>query len=103
MTELKKLELLKTIYIGNKPDEVLTAYLELAAQKIIKKAFPFRTDVTTVPEEYSAHQIEIANYLLVKRGAEGEVSHGENGIVRTYESASVPDSMYKGIVPYAGV
>jgi hypothetical protein len=103
MTEARKLELLKSIYVGDKSDDTLNAYLALAASKVIARAYPFRSDIKAVPDEYAMNQVEIANYLLVKRGAEGETMHGENGITRTYESASVPESMYKGIIPYAGV
>ena len=103
ITDTQKLEMLKAIYVGDKPDNVLVAYLALAANKVIKRAYPFRPDVTVVPNEYVMHQIEIANYLLIKRGAEGQTMHSESNITRTYESASVPESMYKGIIPYAGV
>ena len=40
--------------------------------------------------------------MLNKRGAEGEVSHTENGISRTYEKADIPTSMLRTIVPHCG-
>lgn len=84
-------------------DEVLLTYLRLAGQKIIDKAFPYRNDVVKVPKKYEALQLEIAVYLLNKRGAEGEIVHLENGISRHYKNADVPDSMLKSVVPYCGV
>ena len=33
----------------------------------------------------------------------GETAHSENGISRSYESATVPDSMLKHITPHASV
>ena len=93
------LERLKELYSVKESNEVLNAYLDLAAQKVINRAFPFRTDVTEVPERYTSNQLEIAVYLLNKRGAEGQVSHNENGVNRTYENASVPRSMLKDIIP----
>jgi len=48
-------------------------------------------------------QLEIATYLLNKRGAEGQTAHSENGISRSYESADVPSSMLNQIVPHCGI
>lgn len=103
MTDAEKLVLLKNLYDGNQSDDILLAYLSLAGQKVIRRAYPFKTDITVVPTIYEMNQIEIACYLLNKIGAEGETSHSENGISRTYESASVPNSMLKDIVPLVGV
>ena len=102
MTELNKVSVLKGM-TGELNEGVLLTYLDLAAEKVLRKAYPFRSDVTEVPDRYAMVQIEIACYLLNKRGAEGESYHSENGINRTYESASVPDSMLSEVVPYVGV
>lgn len=102
MTELNKVSVLKGM-TGELDEGVLLTYLDLAAEKVLRKAYPFRSDVTEVPDRYAMVQIEIACYLLNKRGAEGENYHSENGINRTYESASVPDSMLSEVVPYVGV
>lgn len=86
------------------PDEVLDTYLLLAGQAIIAKAFPFGgKDAVEVPTEYDGLQLRIAQYLLDKEGANGETAHSENGISRTYESADIPPSMLKGVVPRCGV
>lgn len=84
-------------------DAVLSAYLRIAGRKIINRAFPYRDDITEVPEKYESVQLEVAAYLVNKRGAEGETSHGENGITRTYENADVPESMLRAVVPACGV
>ena len=100
VTQLQKLKVLT----GETNESILLAYLGIAAAKINEKAYPFESDYgDKVPKKYLSNQLEIAQYLYNKRGAEGEVSHNENGINRTYESASVPESMLKGIVPFAGV
>ena len=106
MENSEKLTLLRTM-VGqtddvNWTDAVLLAYLEVAGQEIIRRAFPFKQDITEVPDKYNALQCEIATYLLNKRGAEGEVAHSENGIARTYENADVPDSMLNDVVPHCG-
>lgn len=95
------LETKLSVITGETDDDVLLTYLDVAAQKILNKCYPFRTNETEVPEKYQLLQIEIAVYLLNKRGAEGETVHNENGINRTYESSSVPDSMLKDVIPIA--
>lgn len=84
-------------------DEILLAYLTIAGSKIIERAYPYDDTVEEVPRRYEVLQCEIAVYLLNKRGAEGEISHSENGISRTYGSADVPESMLSIITPMVGV
>lgn len=103
MTQDEKLAALKAMVGGSDTDEVLSTYLVFAGRKIIAKAFPYQTDVTEVPAQYDYLQVEIAAYMLNKRGAEGETSHSENGISRSYENADIPASMLRAIVPYCGV
>ena len=102
MSESEKLEMLKTLS-GEIHDTVLLTYLTLAGQKVIRKAYPYQNDITEVPAKYATTQVEIACYLLNKRGAEGETYHSENGINRSYENADVPESMLAGVIPVAGV
>lgn len=82
---------------------VLTSYLEQAGAAIIEKAYPFGNGDEEVPVMYQRRQIEIAEYLYLKKGAQGETKHDENGVNRTYESGSIPDSMLGGIHPLAYV
>ena len=99
MTKSRKTEMLMAM-TGETDSRILSAFLSLAAEKILKKCYPFRADIREVPAKYSMTQIEIACYLLNKQGAEGEISHGENGINRSYESGSVPESMLRDVVPF---
>ena len=108
MSETEKLIFLRTIVGGESNtsdwgEDVLLAYLAMAGRKIIDRAYPFEEDVTEVPKRYSILQCEIAAYLLNKRGAEGETSHSENGISRSYEKADIPESLMGQITPYCGV
>ena len=102
MTESEKLTMLSTLS-GETDEGVLLTFLTLAGQKVIQRAYPYRTDVTAVPDRYATNQVEIACYLLNKRGAEGETYHSENGINRSYENADVPGSMLARITPFVGV
>ena len=95
MTNEEKLAALKAMVGNTDSDEVLSTYLTLAGGKILAKAFPFNPENTEVPVQYS--------YLQVEIGAEGQTSHSENGISRTYENADVPSSMLRRVVPFCGV
>ena len=108
MTDVEKLALCRTM-VEESPDtagwsdSVLKSYLEIAGQKILNRAYPYDDTVVVVPRKYEYLQCEIAVYLLNKRGAEGQISHSENGIVRMYENADVPDSMLKDVLPHCGL
>jgi hypothetical protein len=103
MTQAEKLTLLKAMVGESDTEEVLLAYLNIAGQKIINRAFPYGTEDPEVPHRYDFLQCEIAAYLLNKRGAEGQTGHSENGISRSYESADVPESMLGAVTPMVGV
>lgn len=88
---------------GDLSDGILLTYLAIAGRKIIDRAYPYDDTVEEVPRRYDILQCEIAAYLLNKRGAEGETSHSENGISRSYENADVPKSMLSSVTPCCGV
>lgn len=100
MQESEKIGLVKTLS-GETDGNTVSVYLAIAGNKICRKAFPFDPTVTEVPERYGYTQVEIAVYLLNKRGAEGETAHSENGISRSYESGDIPASLLREIVPMA--
>lgn len=104
MTNEEKLEMLKAM-IGDSTDSniVLSTYLKIAGDKIINKAYPYDNDITEVPSRYDVLQCELAAYLLNKRGAEGQISHSENGITRSYEDADIPASMLRSVTPHVGI
>ena len=104
MTDQEKLELLKAM-IGDSTESniVLSTYLKIAGDKIVNKAYPYNNDITEVPKQYEILQCEIATYLINKRGAEGQTSHSENGITRSYENADIPTSMLRSVTPHVGI
>ena len=59
--------------------------------------------MTVVPDRYAYNQVEIADYLVNKRGAEGETAQSENGISRSYEDGDVPPTLLREIVPCASL
>lgn len=102
MTNAAMLTKLKAM-TGEQAEEVLSTYLEIAGQKILRKAYPYDDTQTEVPAKYHYTQLEVAAYLLNKRGAEGETAHSENGISRSYEDGDVPPSLMREVVPCAAV
>lgn len=102
MLEIEKKEMVKAM-TEETNDSTVSAYLGIAGNKICRKVYPFDPTITEVPDQYHFLQVEIAVYLLNKRGAEGEAAHSENGISRTYENGDVPPSMLRQIVPMCGV
>lgn len=98
---MTQLESLRAIVDGVDKDFLIVC-LDLAGSAIVNRCYPFDSE-KPVPPKYYARQVEIAAYLVNKQGAEGEISHNENGISRSYESASIPESMLKDITPFAKV
>ena len=52
MTDAEKLSMLKTM-TGEKDEDVLSTYLSIAGNKVLKRAYPFDTTVTKVPDQYA--------------------------------------------------
>lgn len=101
MTDAEKQAMLQTI-TEEKNEGILSAYLSMAANVVLTHAYPYG-EVEEVPARYETVQIEIAAYMLNKRGAEGEISHSENGVSRSYEDGDIPPTLLRRIVPVAGV
>ena len=104
MTEERKIDMLRTMIDDREEDEgVLSAFLELAGDKVLNRMYPYKEDYTglSVPDRYASIQLKVAAYMLNKRGAEGQIQHIENGIHRNYGSADIPDGMLAEIVPFA--
>lgn len=84
-------------------DDLLT-FVDISEAIVLNKRYPFGyPDGTSVEPRYEMIQLQIAVELYNRQGAEGEQSHSENGISRSYENAYVSSSLLKRIVPYAGV
>ena len=101
MTDEEKLTILKSM-TEETDNDVLFTYLTLAKGVVLSRAYPY-TEEDKVPAKYDTVHVEIAAYMLNKRGAEGQTSHSENGISRSYENADIPSSMLKVVTPHVGV
>jgi hypothetical protein len=101
MTQLERLR----IRITGKDisDEELEDILESAKAVILSRRFPFGDFPEDIEPRYKDLQIRIAVEMFNKIGAEGETAHSENGVSRTYSSASVSEELLREITPKAGV
>lgn len=102
MTDAEKLVLI-TAMTGETDQSVLSAYLILARQIVLEKAYPYGNAPETFPSQYDGVQVEICAYMLNKRGAEGETVHLENGVSRHWEDGGVSPSLLRRITPFVSV
>ena len=80
-------------------------YLGIAKGAVVSHMFPYSDskEWDDVPAKYHARTVEIAVYLVNRRGSEGETAHTESGTSRTYESAGIPKGYFSGMPSYVGV
>ena len=99
MTNLERLKL-RT----NEPDEaVLNDCLESAKSAILARRFPYKEWAEDIEPKYTDLQFRIALDLYNKIGGEGQLTHSENGVSRTWESSWVSEQLLSEVVPYVGV
>ena len=102
MNNEEKLGMLQSM-TGETDLVVLSTYLTLAKGVVVSKAYPFGTGEEEIPTPYHTVHVEIAAYMLNKRGAEGETAHSENGVSRSYEDGDIPPTLLRRITPMVGV
>ena len=90
MTISEKIEIMSVAISPDVADKrVLEVQLVEAGSMILNKMYPFGYDEgMEVPVRYERLQIKLAVELYTQRGADGQVSHSENGITRTWPSVS---------------
>ena len=105
MTDEQMVAQVKALVADGRLDQYAEAYLGLAKGAVTSHLFPYADDATweDVPAMHHARTVEIAVYLVNRRGSEGETSHQESGTSRSYESAGIPRSYFSGMVPRVGV
>lgn len=100
MTQLERLKIRIT---ENVSDVELEDLLESAKAVILSRRFPFGDWPEDIEGKYKDLQIRIAVEMYNKQGAEGETSHSENGISRSYANAGVSEDLLREITPKGGV
>ena len=105
MTESEKIATVQTL-VGNDSEAtqaVVTVYLAFAEDAVKQRLYPFGFDEDTpMPAKYEILQCKLAARYFLRRGAEGETVHAENGITRHYGSVDDAD-LLKEILPFAEV
>ena len=101
MTQLERLK--SRITEKDVSDTELEDILESAKAVILSRRFPFGEYPAEIEDRYKDLQIRIAVEMFNKQGAEGELAHSENGVSRSYSSASVSEELLREITPKAGV
>lgn len=92
---MNQLEKLKRLLNEQENDDLLELYLEDAKNIICELRYTYE-----VEPQYLSTQLKIAMELYSKSGAEGQTSHSENGISRTYEAADISPSLLSNITPF---
>ena len=100
---MTQLERLKLRIPENKNDLELEDVLESAKAVILSRRYPFGEQPTEIESKYMDLQIRIAVEMYNKRGVEGQTSHSENGVSRSYSSSSVSEELLREITPKVGV
>ena len=106
MTDAEKITMVKAL-VENDPnatDAVVTVYLTIASGKMLERLYPYDTSktVSDMPSRYDTIQCELAARLFLRRGGEGELSHEENGVNRTYGTVDDEDLLSR-LTPFAKV
>lgn len=100
---MTQLERLKIRIPENNSDTELEELLESAKAVILSRRFPFGEQPEEIEKKYYDLQLRIAVEMYNKRGVEGQTSHSENGVSRSYSSANVSEELLSEITPKAGV
>lgn len=104
MTNEEKIEKLAVLISPDTAsDELLLHLLEQAEGIILNRRYPFGApEGATLSAMHEQIQIRVAVEMFGKMGAEGQLTHSENGITRTWEAGDVSPSLLRYIIPVCG-
>ena len=105
MTQQEKIARVKTLLDNDSAatDSLITVLLDEANDLILNRMYPFGIpQETELPTRYETYQCRLAQRFFLRRGAEGEIVHNENGVNRTYESVDDEDIL-RNIIQIAKV
>lgn len=106
MTADEKLEMTMALLgvSGAKYEELLEIYLRVAEKEIIAWRYSYsHSGPSEVPPEYEMTQIYAVIVGYSQSGAEGQLSHSENGISRMFKHEDMVKYIRSNVIPLAGV
>lgn len=78
--------------------------LETAKSIVLNRRYPFVKELPLeVEPRYIEVQLQVAQWLYNKTGAEGELQHSELGETRVYKDSDIPNEILKQVTPYLGL
>jgi len=92
------------IRTGETDEDLLDEILQEAVDTYMDCRFPNTADrPSTVEPQYEGLVLQMAVDIYNKIGAEGQRSHSENGVSRSYSGDWVSKDLLARIVPFCGV
>lgn len=93
-------ELVIAISPDTADESVLLGMLKDSEGLILNRMYPFGyPEDMEIPKRYERIQVQLAVELFSKRGAEGQTTHSENGIARTWPEK---DRLLMQVIPHVG-
>ena len=105
-TQLDRLKIrLEIAGTDTSEDVLLQEWLDTAKEIILEYRYPYSSDPTQEVFEarYFGLQVDIAVERYSRMGAEGQITHTENGMQRQYSSSDISKELLGRITPKAGV
>ena len=104
MTNEEKIERTKVLISPDTAsDELLLYLLEQSEGIILNRRYPFGApEAVTLSPLHEQIQIRMAVEMFSKMGAEGQLTHTENGVMRTWEAGDISPSLIRKIIPVCG-
>lgn len=84
-------------------ENILLDCLETAEAAILARRYPYGDWPDRLEARYRDLQFRIALDLYNKIGAEGELSHTENSVSRTYQSSWISEDLLNEVTPIVKV
>lgn len=105
MSNDDKLDMLQTVLgLGNSEMGRIEVYLTAAEKEIIEWRFSLSgSKPDTLPEEFDMTHVWAVVNGYSQAGAEGQSTHSENGVARTFNYADMIQYIHRNVRPLVGV
>ena len=104
----EKLEMLQTILgirsADKSANERIEVYLTAAEKEIIEWRFSLSGNKpSTLPEEFDMTHVWAVINGFAQAGAEGQSTHSENGVARTFNYSDMVQYIHRNVRPLVGI